>query len=184
MELPTATNPGSERPDNPLELIARTAIYLFVWIAWTTFGFVAWCAIITRALLAYTGGLFARIISGQDTRGLDASLDYPLHFWFNGFERIRQARHRPTDVPATLGPLDEKRFLYESLYTIAFLCAWAIISPLFRAVVFWLIVEHPWFAFLIALISIPAIGAILYISIKLLLRTRPSLPPPLPRKSN
>jgi hypothetical protein len=167
----------SQRVDNPIERVLRTAIYLFAWVAWTTFGFIVWCAIITRALVAYTGGLFARIISGEDTHGLDASLDYPLHFWFTGFERLRQARHRPTDTATTLGPIDEKRFLYESLYTIAFLLVWAIISPLFRAIVTWFVVRHPWLALLAGLISIPAIGAITYVSIKTFFQS----PPPLPK---
>lgn len=39
------------------------------------------------------------------------------------------AAHAPFDASAPLGAIDEKRFRYESLYTICFILAWAIVSP-------------------------------------------------------
>jgi hypothetical protein len=168
----------SNRIDNKIEQVIRNGIYLFVWFAWTTFGFVVWCAILTRAMLAYTAGLFARIISEGDTQGLDASLDYAVRFWFSGFERLQRARLRSSDTPNMLTAIDEKRFVYESLYTVGFVLAWGIISPLLRAIIWWLIVTAPWLAFLAGIVLFVILCAAIVVSVRVFRHSPPPLPKP------
>ncbi len=120
------------REDHPFETVVRNLAHGLVWLLWATIGLVVWFGILARAVLAYGFGLFVRIISNADTKGLESVLDYALHFWLNGFERLKAARQRSDVAFVDLPPVDSKRFIYESIYALAFVAVWCAAGPIIR----------------------------------------------------